>query len=115
MQANGNKHKGVHRPPGSQSNSRLHLDTCHPTVLFFFFFFFFFFFAGNGTVGGQQTMDEARDRLATTATLVSALTIGCFFCLVAAVLVGKRVVDGWRKRHYSRIERDYLIDGMYHE
>ena len=73
-------------------------------------------FPGNETASSSDHGDIlAVQPLSTTVVLILALTIGCFFFFVALVIVGKRLFDGWKKRHYSRIERDYLIDGMYSE
>jgi len=45
------------------------------------------------------------------AVLVSSLSFGCVFVLTVITVLGKRIYDSWRKRHYSRL--DYLINGMY--
>ncbi|CAG5131550.1 unnamed protein product [Candidula unifasciata] len=48
---------------------------------------------------------------ATTGLLISALTVGCVCALAVVVVLSLRIYDGYKKRHYSRL--DYLINGIY--
>ncbi len=43
--------------------------------------------------------------------LIATLTFGIMFIFAVFVLVGKRVYDGYQRRHYQKI--DYLVNGMY--
>ncbi|KAL8611488.1 hypothetical protein ACOMHN_014543 [Nucella lapillus] len=67
----------------------------------------------NRTTAWADVM--ADQGLTTMAVLITALTLGCFFLIVTVVIVGRRLIDCWRNRKYSQINRDYLIDGMYDE
>lgn len=71
----------------------------------------------QGILGGNTTDSDSSSvgQTSTTALLVSALTLGCFCFFVAVVVVGKGFYSGWKKRQYGRIEKDYLIDGMYRD
>ncbi|XP_076466876.1 uncharacterized protein LOC143298082 [Babylonia areolata] len=69
--------------------------------------------------GGNRTNSASgmvtKQAFTTMVVLITTLTLGCLFFLVTLVLAGKRLVDCWRNRKYSKINRDYLIDGMYDE
>ncbi|CAN7995434.1 unnamed protein product [Ixodes hexagonus] len=45
-------------------------------------------------------------------SLVIGLSLGLLLIFVVMGLIGRRVVDVWQRRHYSRM--DFLVDGMYH-
>ncbi|KAK3585729.1 hypothetical protein CHS0354_020297 [Potamilus streckersoni] len=46
-----------------------------------------------------------------SGALIAALSFGILFFFAMMVLVGRRCFEGWKRRHYSRI--DYLVNGMY--
>ncbi|CAD5121474.1 DgyrCDS9980 [Dimorphilus gyrociliatus] len=56
---------------------------------------------------------EASDKLTkgTLIALVSSLTFGLIFIIIVVIVVGKRVYEGYKRRHYTQI--DYLVDGNY--
>uniref|UniRef100_A0A4D5RND5 Putative c-type lectin family member n=1 Tax=Ixodes scapularis TaxID=6945 RepID=A0A4D5RND5_IXOSC len=45
-------------------------------------------------------------------SLVIGLCLGLLLIFVVMGLIGRRVLDVWQRRHYSRM--DFLVDGMYH-
>ncbi|KAH9503664.1 hypothetical protein Btru_067116 [Bulinus truncatus] len=59
------------------------------------------------TTGGKS-VDAPQ---AIVAILAITLALGCVFLLVVLGVLGRRVYEGYQKRHYSRL--DYLINGMY--
>ncbi|BFZ25268.1 hypothetical protein BsWGS_28307 [Bradybaena similaris] len=48
---------------------------------------------------------------AVVGLLVSALAVGCMCALAVVGVLSLRLYDGYKKRHYSRL--DYLINGIY--
>lgn len=46
-----------------------------------------------------------------TVGLVIGLCLGLLLIFVVMGLIGKRILDVWQRRHYSRM--DFLVDGMY--
>ncbi|XP_059170365.1 mucin-2-like [Physella acuta] len=62
--------------------------------------------SGTTTVLNYHGTSEAM-----IAILISVLALGCVFVLTIVGVLGKRIYDGYQKRHYSRL--DYLINGMY--
>ncbi|CAI9727408.1 Hypothetical predicted protein [Octopus vulgaris] len=43
--------------------------------------------------------------------LIGTLSVGTLLFVAVIVVISKKIIDGWQKRHYSRI--DYLVNGMY--
>ncbi|XP_005105557.1 uncharacterized protein C11orf24 homolog [Aplysia californica] len=68
-------------------------------------------FPGYANERKQSTASKEGVSNVMTAVLVSSLTFGCVFVLTVVAVLGKRIYDSYRKRHYSRL--DYLINGMY--
>lgn len=60
----------------------------------------------------QEVADQGT-RFTSFSVLITSLVVGCLFFVAAIVLIVKRCHDGWKKRHYSRVE--YLVEGMYEE
>ncbi|XP_078000225.1 uncharacterized protein LOC144452896 isoform X2 [Glandiceps talaboti] len=62
--------------------------------------------AHNETQLGHRIYDHT-----STGALVAAMCFGILFLFAVLVLLGKRVYEGYQRRHYSKM--DYLINGMY--
>lgn len=45
-------------------------------------------------------------------SLVIGLCLGLLLIFVVMGLIGRRILDVWQRRHYSKM--DFLVDGMYH-
>ncbi|KAL3883437.1 hypothetical protein ACJMK2_029700 [Sinanodonta woodiana] len=56
------------------------------------------------------SIDFSED-LVVSGALIAALSFGILFFFAMMILVGRRCFEGWKRRHYSRI--DYLVNGMY--
>lgn len=56
----------------------------------------------GGSVAGDHSM---------MVILVATLSVGMLLFIAIVAVVSKKAVDGWQRRHYSRI--DYLVNGMY--
>lgn len=56
----------------------------------------------DGSVAGDHSM---------MVILVATLSVGMLLFIAIVAVVSKKAVDGWQRRHYSRI--DYLVNGMY--
>lgn len=46
-----------------------------------------------------------------SVVMIVTLSLGILLTFVVLVVVGRRLFNGWQRRHYSKL--DYLINGIY--
>ncbi|KAH3735115.1 hypothetical protein DPMN_041577 [Dreissena polymorpha] len=63
--------------------------------------------AGHDSHSGNKMKDSVK----MSAGLIVVLSIGIFPTFALLVVLGKRLFDGWQRRHINKL--DYLINRMY--
>lgn len=57
-------------------------------------------------------VDLTAAKASPSISLVIGLCLGLLLIFVVMGLIGRRILDVWQRRHYSKM--DFLVDGMYH-
>ncbi|KAL1477112.1 hypothetical protein MTO96_036020, partial [Rhipicephalus appendiculatus] len=57
-------------------------------------------------------VDLTATKASPSISLVIGLCLGLLLIFVVMGLIGRRILDVWQRRHYSKM--DFLVDGMYH-
>lgn len=57
-------------------------------------------------------VDLTASKASPSISLVIGLCLGLLLIFVVMGLIGRRILDVWQRRHYSKM--DFLVDGMYH-